>query len=507
MANLHTVLIVDDEATIRDGLKHMIRWEQEGFRLLGDAANGEEALHQIQTLQPDIVITDLKMPQMDGIQLTTVIQQQYPEVHFLVLSSYDDFHYVSQAFKNGALDYLLKPTLTPASLLQTLGKIAKKISHSQGSISEETQLQEALNRYLAGYEESLQPIDAYLNPTLTPADYQLLYTNLRHFQSNQQLFHALNEFAQSEPKLRTLPFRTSNNDAGLLICGPQHLDIGASLKQCLLQLTYTEPDAFFTLGNAFHKIDQLRSSYLQVKEKSRGQYFFYKRQRLVFEHELFPYLTSERFDTKKFLRALLDNNFLLGIARIEEFFNEMIISNVEPGVLKQQAGSIFYTLLSRLEEEFPNEAAFSQIKHQFLREVATVRYLEDFSDLLLKTIEAIREQLTPLSPLDEDDLLVSIQRFIHDNYMKSLSLSELADTFHFSYTYLSAFLSSKLTMSFSDYLKNIRLEKAKELLVKSDLNLSEISQAIGYSDISYFSRIFKKEFQMTPSKYRRMNQL
>ncbi len=265
-----------------------------------------------------------------------------------------------------------------------------------------------------------------------------------------------------------------------------------------MQLTYTEPDAFFTLGNAFHKMDQLRTSYLQLKEKSRGQYFFYKRQRLVFEHELFPYLTSERFDTKKFLRALLDNNFLLGIARIEEFFNEMIISNVEPGVLKQQAGSIFYTLLSRLEEEFPNEAAFSQIKHQFLREVATVRYLEDFSDLLLKTIEAIREQLTPLSPLDEDDLFVSIQ---------SLSLSELADTFHFSYTYLSAFLSSKLTMSFSDYLKNIRLEKAKELLVKSDLNLSEISQAIGYSDISYFSRIFKKEFQMTPSKYRRMNQL
>ena len=103
--------------------------------------------------------------------------------------------------------------------------------------------------------------------------------------------------------------------------------------------------------------------------------------------------------------------------------------------------------------------------------------------------------------MDEDDLLVSIQRFIQDNYMKSLSLSELAETFHFSYTYLSAFLSSKLKMSFSDYLKNTRLEKAKEL------NLSEISEAVGYSDISYFSRIFKKEFQVTPSKYRRLNQL
>ena len=111
MHHLHTVLLVDDETTIRDGLKHMIRWEQEGFRLLGDAANGQEALTLIQQLQPEIVITDLKMPQMDGIQLTTIIQQQYPSIHFLVLSSYDDFHYVSQSFKNGAIDLLAKANI------------------------------------------------------------------------------------------------------------------------------------------------------------------------------------------------------------------------------------------------------------------------------------------------------------------------------------------------------------------------------------------------------------
>ncbi|WP_430611489.1 response regulator transcription factor [Enterococcus sp. DIV0876] len=507
MATLHTVLLVDDEATIRDGLKHMIRWEQAGFRLLGEAANGQEALTKIKELQPNIVITDLKMPQIDGIQLTTIIQQQYPEVHFLVLSSYDDFHYVSQSFKNGALDYLLKPTLTPASLLATLDKISSKITHQQGSVSEQAPIQEALNRYLAGYEEDLDTLDAYFTRPHDTHNYCLLYTNLSYFHANQQLFHALKEFTESDRSLQALPFRTSNHDAGLLIGFPENHDFLVQLRGCIAKLTYTESEAFFSLSTPFHTIDQLRPVFLRLKEKSRGQHFFYKRQRLVLETELFPYIASERFDTKKFLRALLDNNFLLGITRIEEYFNEMILSNVDPVFLKQQAGSIFYTLLSRLEEEFPNEATFSRIKNTFLREVATVRYLEDFSDLLLTTIEEIRQQLTPLSPLDEDDLLVAIQRFIQDNYTKSLSLSELADTFHFSYTYLSAFLSAKLKMSFSDYLKNIRLDKAKELLVQSDFNLSEISEAVGYSDISYFSRIFKKEFQMTPSKYRRMNQL
>ncbi|OTN75808.1 hypothetical protein A5886_000884 [Enterococcus sp. 8G7_MSG3316] len=504
---LHTVLLVDDEATIRDGLKHMIRWEQAGFRLLGEASNGQEALHKIKQLRPNIVITDLKMPQMDGIQLTNIIQQQYPDIHFLVLSSYDDFDYVSQSFKNGALDYLLKPTLTPTSLLAALHKLSKKISHRQGTISEEAHIQETLNRYLAGYEEHLATIDAYFARNTRTHRFCLLYTNLRYFHTNQQLFQALKEFTEDDDALTALPFRTSNHDAGLLIAFPvDHLFL-PQLRACITTLTYTEAEAFFSLSRAFQDIEQLRERFLQLKEKSRGQHFFYKRQRLVLEPELFPYIASERFDTKKFLRALLDNNFLLGITRIEDYFNEMILSNVDPVFLKQQAGSIFYTLLSRLEEEFPTEPAFSQIKHTFLRDVAAVRYLEDFSDLLLGTIEAIRQQLTPLAPMDEDDLLVAIQRFIQDNYTKSLSLSELADTFHFSYTYLSAFLSAKLKMSFSDYLKNIRLEKAKELLVQSDFNLSEISEAVGYSDISYFSRIFKKEFQVTPSKYRRMNQL
>ncbi len=334
-----------------------------------------------------------------------------------------------------------------------------------------------------------------------------LYTNVSYFRSTEQLFHALTEFSQSNTHLKTLAFKTSNNDAGLLISYSAEYDFFSSLKKCLDQLTYTEPNAFFTLGCSFESIDDLRTAFLTLKDKSREQSFFYKQQRLVFEHELFMYMESDRFDTKKFLRALLDNNFLLGITRIEDYFNEMILSNVDPNFLKQQASSIFYTLLSRLEEEFPTAPRFSRLRAEFLHEIGHVLYLEDFSDLLLSTIDEIRLQLTALSPMDEDDLLVSIQRFIQDNYMKSLSLSELAETFHFSYTYLSAFLSSKLKMSFSDYLKNTRLEKAKELLTQSELNLSEISEAVGYSDISYFSRIFKKEFQVTPSKYRRLNQL
>lgn len=274
MTILRTVLVVDDEATIRDGLKHMIRWEQEGFRLLGDAANGQEALALIHELNPDIVITDLKMPQMDGLQLTTIIQQQYPEVHFLVLSSYDDFQYVSQSFRNGAVDYLLKPTLTPTLLLKTLHNISQKLSHTKGSVTEETQLQESLNRYLAGYEEPLAPLADYLALDQSQQQAQILTTNFSGFRANDQLLHALTEFTQSQPQVKTLFFQTSNKDAGLVISYPEGTDVYSSLKETLEQLRFTEPDAFFTLSVPFQKIEQLREHFVTLKAKSQGQSFF-----------------------------------------------------------------------------------------------------------------------------------------------------------------------------------------------------------------------------------------
>ncbi|MEG2254715.1 MAG: response regulator, partial [Vagococcus sp.] len=117
MMNLKTILIVDDEKSIRDGLKVLVPWEEHGFHIIGEATNGREALVIIHEQQPDIVITDLIMPEYNGLELSETIQQQYPDTQFLVLSSYDDFPYVTEAFKNGAIDYLLKPTLTADKLL------------------------------------------------------------------------------------------------------------------------------------------------------------------------------------------------------------------------------------------------------------------------------------------------------------------------------------------------------------------------------------------------------
>ncbi len=121
------VLIVDDEVLIRQGVKHYINWEQEGFQIVGEASNGKEAIELIELLNPHIVITDIVMPVMDGMELTAFIKSHYPEIEVIVLSSFGDFDYVRSTFQHGVADYILKPKLEGPELLKALQKVAKNL--------------------------------------------------------------------------------------------------------------------------------------------------------------------------------------------------------------------------------------------------------------------------------------------------------------------------------------------------------------------------------------------
>ena len=122
------ILIVEDEFLLRQGIKNLVHWEQEGFQVVGETNNGKEALQLIESLHPHLVITDIVMPIMDGIELTGIIQERYPEIKVVVLSSYSDFEYIKSAMKNGAEDYLLKPTMNPDSLLKAVQSAAAKLN-------------------------------------------------------------------------------------------------------------------------------------------------------------------------------------------------------------------------------------------------------------------------------------------------------------------------------------------------------------------------------------------
>lgn len=111
MAEYCKVVIIDDEFIMRQGMKHMLDWEKEGFQIVGEASNGQEGLEVIEKTKPNIVLTDIVMPVLDGIEFSEILNKRFPEMQLVILSSYDKFEYVKATFLNGVVDYILKPTL------------------------------------------------------------------------------------------------------------------------------------------------------------------------------------------------------------------------------------------------------------------------------------------------------------------------------------------------------------------------------------------------------------
>lgn len=495
---LTDILLVDDEERIRDGLKNLLNWEQSGFRILGEAANGVQALDLIKEYPPQIMITDLKMPEMDGLELTKTVHRLYPEIRVVILSSYDDFELVSQSFRNGAVDYLLKPTVSPTTLLPLLTKLSAKIKSTekdpQGLLAQE------LNRNLAKYGQDWSQIQ----DSLGDGPYCLLYSQARWFPKAEQPAKRLADLA---PQLESplLPFKLTNGDFGLLLAQQEQANLQHLLQEVLTAFDHLQ-QPFFVLGEDFSELAQAPAEYQKLKQMVNGQRFYFKGQPLVSATDLPPLQDGVNFQTKKFIRALLDNDFALGLERIEEFVNQMILAFSNPVFIKQQTSSIFYTLIASLGDTYPEEPLYPKLKQHFFQDLNDAVFLEDFSATVLNTLQQIKQALHQASePTTADEQLQAIQRYIYDHYRQPLSLSQVAQHFHFSYNYLSSLFSTSFQMTFTEYVNQVRIEEAKRLLLHSDLNLSEIADACGYTDLSYFSKLFKKHFGSSPSKYRKEN--
>ena len=151
MSEYCKVVIVDDEFIMRQGMKHMLDWEKEGYPIVGEATNGKEGLELIEAVRPDIVLADIVMPVLDGIEFSKILKARFPQVQLVILSSYDKFEYVKETLLNGAADYILKPALNPDILLKTLNKVAERIPGMQIRKTQHTSSSAQIEKFLLGF--------------------------------------------------------------------------------------------------------------------------------------------------------------------------------------------------------------------------------------------------------------------------------------------------------------------------------------------------------------------
>lgn len=537
--NLYRVLIVDDDAAVRLSLKSLIAWNLHGYNLIGEASDGQQALEIIRNNQPDIIITDMKMPVMDGIELIRRIRSENLSCAILVLSSYNEFDLVKTALKLGAADYLLKLEMDANSLLQSLSDACNRLNYSNAdhtSVKENMHMQQStffrniLSNFFSTNEEMqtsmqesgivfntdpvyclmIKTINQYRFEEGTEEESEELRTNITNviYEIAGDCFDAYCTEGNTGNFYLFISVRPEfyNEDVTDLI-----MNTAKRTQSMLWQYLNLECIIGIGCGNATLK--GLRSACNRAFVAVRSKYYYNECQSIILysddmktnamditaEERTEVFQTSQAM--KKAIITLQQEELLSCIDTFSAFLtshnyhrNYITYVLIELFICVQEAldwfGMPVQQTLSRSWRTYSEIIEITDSKNAQL-------WISDLSHDLI-------EQLGSTISAGNMHFVNDAKDYIDRNYSTSISLTELAAELHLNPSYLSTSMKKVIGMSYSEYLTHVRLEHAKSLLSESNDRISAIAEAVGYYDQYYFNRLFKRINKLTPGDYRKL---
>ena len=491
------VFLVEDECVVREGLRDCIDWERYGFEFCGDAPDGELALPQIRKLRPDILITDIKMPFMDGLALSKLVCAELPETRIILISGHNDFEFAQEAIEIGVEQYLLKP-VTKTSLLKTLEDVSRKI--------DEEREQKA---YLRQFQQEGQEYEQYARrkffEQITSGTLRVseIYEQAKKLQIDidAEGYNVILLTLQSKGTAeysQTLAERLEELMAYLLRYGEYLLFRCNLMTYCVIvkgSAAGLDAAVHRCLENIQRRCggDEALAWYAVLQKPQRGA---------------LPAL--DEVDASKADPAIIRNFLQTGMREeIPDFVSEYLASfgNTLDSMLFRQ-----YVLLELRFSAIRAAKGFGYSQEEFLRPLGSRQMLttDVDRDSLQKNCAALLRRAIDLREEESGNqyksMLKRALRYIDQNYTdENLSLNTVAKAANISPNYFSGVFSQEMGQTFVEYLTEKRMERAKELLRYSGKRSSEVAYEVGYRDPRYFSFLFKKTQGCTPSSYRAGN--
>lgn len=505
MENYCKMIIIEDEFIMRQGIKYMLNWEQEGFRFVGEAKDGTEGLRLIEEKRPDIVLLDMVIPGLSGMELANIIHEKYSEIQFIVLSGYDNFEYVKSTLLNGAVDYILKPTINPTNLLQAVHKAVKRIPGMQLKKTNQISIETQLERYLLGYQEDLSNID--LSKEFPYSRFRVVGINLKQMCMDKKenmvyIEELIKEYLEEEELYKVNGILLKKE----ILCYVFHYRIKEeqlllkNLEVCMQKISATKPKAFAVVSESFSNVSEIKKHYeMQILPFINRKFYYANQSLLLVEPEVIQE-KERRFAYETYTNYLVHGQLHQALALFREYIHAMCMAKMDENRLKNITKNLLYNFLIEAERYGVQDKT---IQDTYFEEIEHAESVE----LFLKVLDALFEELELFENTDDvqdGEKIRKMRMYIAEHYEENLTLASLADRFGFSYHYLSYYFNKQAKEGFSEYLNKIRIKKACELLKGNEYSISEISQVIGYSDHAYFCRVFKKMIGQTPSHYRKM---
>lgn len=512
----YKVFLVEDEVTTRAGIRDNVNWEAAGFVLCGEAPDGEIALPQIETSQPDVLITDIKMPFMDGLQLCKIIREHMPWMKIIILSGYNDFQYAQTAIKLGVSEYLLKP-ISVQDLEGILAKVAV-------TLDQEKSEREYLKRLRSQVEDNLAMLrEKFLLRLVTGGE-----SAISAIEQSQTLglnilapyYQVILLEAQPAPGAPPLGYLTcqqierlvggivsTNIDVLLTKKGMEEFVLvlkGENLDQLeqegpfLARLIQDEVEAKANCklatgaGTPQQRLGDLHRSFAEALVKLKGP----REAGAVSQLETLDHAALRRFlesETMDAFDAYFDQSIrpLVNASMNSNLLKHYVILDIVLSVaqfVSDMGGSVDKLLPAIYTED------------RFMDHLTTQEQVRAETRSLFAISAAYRDSQTNH---DRASVVLQAKSYIASHFSDSnLSLNEVAAQVNFSPNHFSAVFSSETGGTFRDYLTQTRINQAKKLLRTTKMKCSEVGYQCGYNDSHYFSMIFRKNTGLTPQQFR-----
>ena len=523
---MYKVLIADDEKIIREGLISAIPWEALSMELCASAENGKEALEKAEALRPDLIITDIRMPFLSGLEFVEALLAGAPKCRIVIISGFEEFEYARTALRLGVSEYLLKPVDLEV-LKKTLLRIKNELDqqnlrdrnleklHQEVLLQQDYHLRHSLARYLRG-SGTFEQAAEYLPPEMAEAVYvQGVLVRIDNFDritapmSEESIFAMTQKFEHMLKEQLRIPY-VLEIDRDLYFCVAAGIDpdqIQMRMKAFVLRARsiILEP-SYSTVLSTLHEggIRELKTAWKETRDYLEHTFLIGLGQDLeagretgtqrvsISNIDLEPFFrTVYSFDREEIQKELdLLEKELQALAHNSYLYSSMLMSHIyqELRSLLQRTGFSMNDIFSDPMKEYRE-----MMSRQTLRGM-----IEEMGRILDRICSFMQE--------NADDSRRTIRRakmYIEANFADpSLSLDTVAGNAGITPTYLSALFKKSEKQSFVSYLTEVRLKHAKELLLTGQKKTYEVALECGYANPTYFSSIFKKHTGYSPSEYR-----
>lgn len=534
---MYKVLIIDDESIIRKGIKNIVNWKQLDCEVCADASDGIEGIELIKKYLPEIIITDIRMPGMDGLSMIKQVKGIVPYSKIIILTGYRDFDYVQEAIKFGAFDFLLKPS--------KIEELTAVLTRAVNEINDQKVRHMEIDRFKVLFEQSIPVLREKLlydiiyglntNEYEITEKMKLFNISIKNFvlvvmendydeksnssQYDKHLyqFGIVNSFEEIfAEKYEVLSIMLNSSRVGFIIQKPDRipLDIEEVSEKCSYLQEVINNGFGFTVTiavssggiSAMELPEKLKECLGSLEYKSymgTNSIIQYSDLNSFFRYE--DYSTLDKYQ-KQLLESIKSGNEGLVKVTTQNIARYVTTNKININYMK----NFYYTTLSSINNIRISVSAIEVDKrHEEGRDIASLLKLieksesaEELNSLLEDVAVRIAEKVNNFNNKSIKLILRKAIDYIQEHYSEQVTLNEVAENIYVSTFYISRMFKKELGKSFVDYLNDVRIEKSKELLKDIKYKTYEVAEIVGISDPHYFSKLFKKYSGMTPSEYR-----